>query len=67
MDSFTKIGLFKPLQRGLISVTLPNDEVALEPHENHVLTLSLLVPDLQVELQSYLSTLTITDGDSKYS
>ena len=51
--------------RTMISIILPNDEVALEPDENHVLTLSLLVPDLQVELQSYLSTLTITDDDSK--
>jgi hypothetical protein len=50
--------------RTMISIILPNDEVALEPDENHVLTLSLLVPDLQVELQSYLSTLTITDDDN---
>ncbi|CAI8045944.1 hypothetical protein GBAR_LOCUS25393 [Geodia barretti] len=34
-------------KRTMISVTLPNDEVALEPDEIHVLTLSLLVPDLQ--------------------
>ena len=53
--------------RTMVSVILPNDEVALEPDENHVLTLSLLVPDPQIELQSYLSTLTITDDDSKYS
>ena len=49
----------------VVSVTLPDDEVALEPDENYVLTLSLLVPDSQVELGSHLSNLTITDNESK--
>ena len=52
--------------RTVISVTLPDDEVALESDENYVLTLSLLVPDPQVELGSHLSNLTITDNESKF-
>ena len=49
----------------MISVTLPDDDVALEPDENHVLMLSLSVPDPQVELGTHISSLTITDDDSK--
>ena len=49
----------------VVSVTLPDDEVALEPDENYVLTLSLLVPDPQVELGSHLSNLTVVDDESK--
>ena len=48
----------------VVSVTLPDDEVALEPDENYVLTLSLLVPDPQVELGSHLSNLTVMDDES---
>ena len=49
----------------VVSIALPDNEVALEPDENYVLTLSLLVPDPQVELGSHLSNLTITDNESK--
>ena len=49
----------------IISVTLPDDEVALEPDENHMLILSLSVPDPQVELGTHISILTIADDDSK--
>ena len=50
----------------VIFITLPDDEVALEPDENYVLTLSLLVPDPQVELGSHLSNLTVMDDESKF-
>ena len=59
--------LKSPENETMISVTLPDDDVALEPDENHMLILSLSVPDPQVELGTHISSLTITDDDSKYS
>ena len=57
--------LKSPENETMISVTLPDDDVALEPDENHMLILSLSVPDPQVELGTHISILTIADDDSK--
>ena len=53
--------------RAEISVFTADDELALKPDKNHILTLSLVVPDPQVELSPFLSNLTIISSDSKYS
>ena len=59
--------IFKSIEnRTVVSVTLPDDKVALEPDENYVLTLSLVDPDPQVELGSNLSNLTVMDDESKF-
>ena len=51
----------------VVSIILPDDEVALEPDEIHLLTLSLVVYDPQVDLGHSLSHLTIIDDDSELS
>ena len=50
-----------------VSVEIPDNDVALEPDGTRVVTLSLVVPDPQVDIDSNFATLTILDDDSEYT
>ena len=47
----------------VVSAIIPDDDVALEPDETYVVTLSLSVSDPHVTLESNLVTLIVKDND----
>ena len=49
----------------LISVAFSDDDIALEPDENYVLTLFLVAPDSQVEFDQQFSNFSIIEDDGK--